>query len=181
MPHNSQPELWRDLFVMFGGAAASLIGLLFVVMSLYFNAIREGPNYNLAATIHAARNNTYHLLTVFVTSVLALTPQPPFALGVELVGLHLFGLRLPALFTYQHYIKNHGNFPIAMVATISSGYSLGAIGGVGLILHAGWALFLVTASCTLLVVRTVLTAWMLMFERRQHEVANSKMNAARAG
>ncbi|HEY7851472.1 MAG TPA: hypothetical protein VIB82_00755 [Caulobacteraceae bacterium] len=166
----NQPEAWRELFVMLGAAAATLVGLLFVVMSLYFNSIRHNPDYDITATVHAARNNTYHLLTVMLTAVAMLTPQPPAMLGVELIGLHLFGLRLPILFTYTHFIEHRGGFPFSMIVTISAGYLLGAAGGLALIGHCGWAPYLVTVSCATLLVRSVLTAWMLMFGRR-HEAA----------
>ena len=160
-----QPEAWRDLFEMIGAAAATLVGLLFVVMSLYFNSIRLNPDYDINATVHAARNNTYHLLTVMVTAVAILTPQPPAVLGAELIVFHLFGLRLPILFTYTHFIEHRGGFPFSMIVTISAGYLLGAAGGAALIGGCGWGLYLVTASCAILLVRSVLTAWMLMFGR----------------
>ena len=124
-----EPELWRDLFVMLGGAAAALVGLLFVVMSLYFNAFRASPDYDMGATVHAARNNTYHLLTVLVSAALVLSPQPAPLLGAELVVLHLFGLRLPILFTGRHFVEHHGGFPVSMIVTISAGYLAGAAGG----------------------------------------------------
>jgi len=160
-----QPELWHDVFVMMGSAAAALVGLLFVVMSLYFHAIRAAPDYDLGATIHAARNNTYHLLTVMVTAALILIPQAALPLGAELAVLHLFGLRLPVLFTYTHFFRNRGGFPFAMITTIVTGYGLGAASGAAFILRSGWAPYLAATSCIILVVRSVLTAWMLMFER----------------
>ena len=166
-----QPEVWRDLFVMIGTSAASLVGLLFIVMSLHIGAIRDRPDYNMGATIHAARNNTFHLLTVLVTAVLVLAPQPPRILGAELVALHLFGLRLPITFTYRHFIENHGGFPISMIVTISTGYMLGAVGGLALIGNAGWGFYLVSASCITILVRSVLTAWMLMFGDRRADAA----------
>ncbi len=162
-----RPEIWRDLFVMVGGAAAALVGLLFIVMSLYFNAIRNNSDYSMSATVHAARNNTYHLLTVMITSALVLAPQPPHILGIELVFIHLFGLRLPVLFTYTHFVAHRGGFPLNMTLTIGAGYLLGVAGGITLIVHPSWGLYPVAASCVILLVRTVLTAWMLMFERRR--------------
>jgi len=164
MANTYQPEVWRDLFVMLGTAAATLVGLLFVVMSLYFNAIRERPDYRIGATTQAARNNTLHLLTAMVTAALMLAPQPMPLLGGELVALHLFGLRLPILFTFRHFITNRGGFPVSMIAMISTGYLLGAAGGAALIGQAGWGVYLVAASCVLILVRSVLTAWILMFD-----------------
>jgi hypothetical protein len=166
MAQGYQPEIWRDLFEMIGGAAAALVGLLFVVMSLYFNALRESPDYGMAATVHAARNNTYHLLTTLVSAAAVLTPQPAPFLGAELIALHLFGLRLPILFTRKHFIENKGGFPISMIITISTGYMMGAAGGAALVVGRGWGLYLAAGSCVILLVRSVLTAWMLMFGTR---------------
>jgi hypothetical protein len=165
MANSFQPEIWHDVFVMMGSAAAALVGLLFIVMSLYSNAIHGKPDYDMGATIQAARNNTYHLLTVMVTAALVLIPQPMLPLGAELAALHLFGLRLPVLFTYTHFIQNRGGFPFSMVATIAAGYGLGAAGGAAFAMHSGWAPYFVSVSCIVLVVRSVLTAWLLMFGR----------------
>jgi len=107
---------------------------------------------------------------VLIASLLVLAPHPPYILGIELIFIHLFGLRLPIFFTYTHMIKRSAGFPLAITATIGAGYLLGAAGGVALMAHASGGLYLVAASCVILLVRTVLTAWMLMFERR-HVVA----------
>jgi hypothetical protein len=156
------PEVWRDLFAMVGAAAAALIGLLFIVMSLHVNATRGSLDYDMTVTINTARNNTYHLLAVLVTSVLVLAPQPPEILGIELVFINLFGLRLPIFFM----IKHSGRFHLSITLPIGGGYLLGAAGGITLMTHPSWGLYLVAASCVILLVRTVLTAWTLMFERR---------------
>ena len=167
MTNGFLPDAWRDFFIMVGGSAASLVGLLFVVMSLHIDAIRRHPNHHEAqATIQAARNNTYHLLTALVTACCLLVPQPPQLVGAELLAAHLFGLRLPVLFTYTHFIRNSAGFPFSMIVTISTGYLLGAAGGVALIGGAAWGLYLAAASLIIILVRSVLTAWILMFERR---------------
>jgi hypothetical protein len=177
MPNAFLPEIWHDLFVMMGSAAAALVGLLFIVMSLYSNAIHGKPDYDLGATIHAARNNTYHLLTVMVTAALILIPQATLPLGAELAAIHLFGLRLPVFFSYTHFIRNRGGFPVSMITTIVAGYGLGAAGGAAFAMHSGWAPYLVSASCIILVVRSVLTAWMLMFERPHHDARGVNKSA----
>jgi hypothetical protein len=53
-----------------------------------------------------------------------------------------------------------------MIVTISTGYLLGALGGAALAAGHGWGLYPVSASSAILLVRSVLTAWMLMFGRR---------------
>jgi modulator of FtsH protease len=162
------PEDWRDLFVMIGTAAGALVGLLFVVISLHIERIIERSDVNMRMTVEGARNNTYHLLTVLIEAAVVLAPQPPWAMGAELVALNLFGLRLPltivATYVRQNVtISERGGFPMRLVLTVVAAYLLGAAGGVAVAARAPWALYLVALSCMIKLVRTVLTAWMLMF------------------
>jgi len=168
MEFDYRPEAWRDLFVMIGGAAGALVGLLFIVMSLHFDKVARRSDANMRVTIEGGRNNTYHLLTVLVEAAAVLTPQPMVLLGAELIGLNLFGLRLP-LTIIRRYLGQHitiserGGFPTRLIATVIALYLTGAVGGAALALGQGWGLYLVAAACVLKMVRTVLTAWMLMF------------------
>jgi hypothetical protein len=161
-------EPWRDVFVMLGSSAGALVGLLFIVMSLHFERIRLRSDANTRITIDGGRNNTYHLLTVLVEAGLVLTPQPMALIGAELIAVNLFGLRLPLTITLTYFRQNvtiseRGRFPTAVILTIIAAYLLGVAGGGVLLSLRSWGLYLVAASCMLKVVRTVLTAWMLMF------------------
>jgi hypothetical protein len=163
-----RPEAWRDLYVMIGTSAGALVGLLFIVMSLHFDKISERSDDNMRLTIEGGRNNTYHLLTVLIEAALILTPQPINFLGAELIAINLFGLRLPLTIIYKYVnkpitISERGGFPTALIATIIVAYLIGAVGGVLLVERLAWGLYLVTAACIVKLVRSVLTAWMLMF------------------
>jgi hypothetical protein len=162
------PEPWRDLFVMVGAAAGTLVGLLFVVVSLHLDRIAKRTDANMRVTVEGARNNTYHLLTVLIEAGLVLTPQPLALLGAELVAVNLFGLRLPLVIIRRYLgqgitISERRGFPTRLIATIIAAYLLGAAGGAALLFSQQWGLYLVAASCMTKLVRTVLTAWMLMF------------------
>jgi len=166
-----QPELWRDLFVMLGSAAGALVGLLFVVVSLHFGRITETVDYNMRVTLDGARFNTMHLLTVLVEAAAILTPQPLPWLGIELIALNLFGLRLPLIIIWRYAdkhitISQRGGFPTALIATIMAAYLAGAAGGAVLFVRPNWGLFLVALSCVTKIVRSVLTAWCSCSERR---------------
>jgi hypothetical protein len=81
-------------------------------------------------------------------------------------------LRLPIGFTYRHFkrdisVDHRRGFPMDTILTIAAGYLLGAVGGVGLMAGADGAMYLVTASCVIIIVRSVLTAWGLLFGRAQ--------------
>ena len=168
MESTFKPELWHDLFIMIGTAAGSLVGLLFIVMSLHLDRISERTDYNMRATIEGAYFNTIHLLVVLAEAAVVLTPQPLAFAGAELIVLNLFGLRGPLAFSWKYFdkqirISHRGGFPTGLIATIILAYLMGIAGGVAVIGAIEWSLTLVAASCVIKIVRAVLTAWMLMF------------------
>jgi hypothetical protein len=168
MESTYEPELWHDLFVVIGTSAGALVGLLFIVVSLHLDKINERADHNVRATIDGARYNTIHLLVVLVEAAVVLTPQPLSFVGVELIAINIFGLRGPLAFAYK-YLNKHitisprGGFPTGLILTIIAAYLLGVAGGVAAFRLLDWSLYLVAASCVIKIVRSVLTAWMLMF------------------
>ncbi len=167
MENAYQPELWRDLYVMLGTSAGALVGLLFVFTSLHLDEIVNNPVFRLRA-----RNNTLHLLIMLVQAALILTPQPMAILGAELVAVNLFGLRLPLSFTYKYFFRSKGSrsaFPIYPFVTYTSCYLLGIAGAAGLIAHANWGMYLVTASYVTILVAVALNAWTIMLGVGQTE------------
>ena len=110
---------------------------------------------------------------------MALAPQSQMAFGLELIAINLFGLRLPIGFTLTWIGKNirvdsRGGFPVHTILTIAAGYVLGVAGGVAVLTGMDWSLLAVAGSCVLLVVRTVLTAWGLLFGARQASAPPTK-------
>lgn len=163
-----RPELWRDLFVMIGTSAGALVGLLFIVVSLHIDKISELSDDNMRMTIEGARFNTIHLLTVLIEAAAVLTPQPLAFLGAELIALNLLGLRLPLTIIYKYFDKHvtisaRGGFPTLLIATIIAAYLMGVVGGAALFAGHGAGLYLVVVSCLTKIVRSVMTAWVLMF------------------
>jgi len=170
---------WHELFLMLGSTAGVIVGLLFIVMSLHLDKIKGQVDDNLKLTMEGSRNNNYHLLTVLIGASLVLAPQPIHFLGAELILLNLYGLRLPLNILYRYSRRNitiskGKGFPYGTIATIISGYLLGAAGGFALTQHAEWGMYLVSASLLILIVRSVLTAWMFMFVRTQTHLDEAK-------
>ena len=168
----SQAEAWRDLFVMIGSCAGALVGLLFVVVSLHFDKISDLPDHNMRVTMQGARFNILHLLTVLLEAAVLIAPQPLAWAAVQLIVLNLIGLRLPLTIIAKYADKNitiseRGRFPTILIATIIGADLLGAAGGAALFADAFWGLYLVTAAMLIKVVRSVLTAWMLIFAIRR--------------
>jgi hypothetical protein len=75
-PYDLEP--WHDLFVMVGGVAGALIGLLFVAISINLDRIITGANLPRRALETVAV-----LVAILTVAVLGLVPQPGWAIGVE--------------------------------------------------------------------------------------------------
>ena len=75
-PYDLEP--WHDLFVMVGGVAGALIGLLFVAISINLDRIITGANLPRRALETLAV-----LVSILTVAVLGLVPQPGWAIGIE--------------------------------------------------------------------------------------------------
>lgn len=74
-----RPELWRDFFVMVGGAAAVLTGLVFVSISLNIDVIARDETHR-----HRAIGTLAGFSSVFMTCALVLMGgQDHMAIGIE--------------------------------------------------------------------------------------------------
>jgi predicted MFS family arabinose efflux permease len=175
-----QPELWRDLFVVLGSSSAALIGLLFIATWLHLDEIVSNPVLR-----RRAYNNTRYLLIVFVEAVLLLLPQPIFMLSAELVAINLFGLWLPLINTYRYFHNNkedrgYTGFVLSRAIIFSAGFLLGAAGGAMLVERLNWGIYLLTASCIVVLVTVVLNSWSIMLGvGRAEEIKKSNRGKAR--
>ena len=157
------PEPWRDLFVMLGSSATALLGLLFVVLTIHLQTVKEDLDFRLRT-----RNNSYHLLNVFILSALLLAPLPATLLGTAVALVCLYGLRLPIVVTWYLYrqdaaVRAHKSLWLGSVLTIVTAYTLGIAGGIALFAGSNRSFALVATACVVLMVRAVLSSWALMF------------------
>jgi hypothetical protein len=83
-------EGWHDFYLMVGTAAATLVGLLFVSLSLNVDMITREENADLR--VLAAQTFT-SFISVLMFAVLFLIPrQEPQGLGLPLLGIGGYGL-----------------------------------------------------------------------------------------
>jgi hypothetical protein len=162
MKNAYQPELWQNVFVVLGSSSAALIGLLFIATSLHLDEIINNPILRRRAS-----NNTRYLLVTFVEALLILIPQPMPILGAELVAVNLFGLSRPLINIYNYFRNKKGFVQAgatiyrAIIFVIS--FLLGTAGGAAILIERlNLGIYLVTASCIILVVTIVLNAWSIM-------------------
>jgi hypothetical protein len=148
---------------MLGSSAIALLGLLFVVLTIHRHTVKQDRDFSLRA-----RNNAYHLLNVFTVSALLLAPLPAVFVGILVALVSLYGLRLPIGVTWHLYrqdpaIRERKPFWIGAVVTIGLAYAIGIVGGAALITGSYWGLPMVATCCVVLMIRTALSSWALMF------------------
>ena len=85
---------WHDFYMVTGGAAATLVGLLFVGLSLHLRVVVSRPEVRSLASVTLANFGLVLLIAVF-----ALIPQEPKGFSYELIisGAVTVGLVLPGL------------------------------------------------------------------------------------
>lgn len=158
------PEAWHDLFVMSGGAAAALAGLIFVAVSLNHEAILEIP----ALPALAARTLSI-LVAAVLLSVAALTPgQTGVALGIEVL---VIGLALAAI-VLGTTLRNLGTSTLRRWRASLVGLALVAsvptvVAGASLLTGVGGGLYWLTAQLLAGTVVAVYYGWILLIEIRR--------------
>lgn len=153
-----QLDVWHDLWVMLGGAAAALTGLLFVAVSINLDRIIHGQGLP-----RRAAETLVILVNTVVLAALGLTPQRPEALGAEalalaalILALTVARLRLPdptplRLQTIRVMILAVVGVPLLF-------------GGASLLLGAGGGLYWLLAASLSALAGAVFNAWVLLIE-----------------
>lgn len=161
------PEAWHDFYIMTGGAAAALTGLVFVAVSLHLHAVLGNPFHR-----GRAESTLLALMTVVLLSGAVLIPgQPTAALGGEVV---LIGLASPSYSVWGmvHLVRRHrvGSTvelvvgPSIEVVVGLVGASLAILGGVSLIGGTGGGLWLLLPGAAIALGSSVWNAWRLMVD-----------------
>ena len=154
------PEQWNNFFVMVGGGAAALAGLIFVAMSINLEII-------IRNTTH--RNRAINMLTgftaVFMACSLALIGNQPLgALGLEWFVLWLIAT---AIFIrgYVRAIRS-GMSSIGLDTPRLAGgtmcYFAEVVGAIFLILGHGAGLYIAAFATVVLFAFLISGAWLLM-------------------
>lgn len=156
-PYDLEP--WHDLFVMVGGVAGALIGLLFVAISINLDRIIAGANLPRALETVAV------LVAILTVAVLGLVPQPGWAIGVETLLL-AGGVLILVVRRLRHLggpieQRRFRSVPAVVLAT----FALPLVAaGLTLILGAGGGLYWLVPAMVLGFGGAVLNAWVLLVE-----------------
>jgi modulator of FtsH protease len=170
-----QLQIWQNFYMLLGGASATLVGLMFIAITLQSGRWTTEDRPILHASFNAFLSPTFiHFVYVLVTALVVLIPTlSETALGVLLVTAGLGSLghiarNLP--FLRERYragtIDRSDVVWYSMMPSI--GYILYLDGGAGLLMAAGRgaaatpALNALAAASVLLVVIGVRNAWDLV-------------------
>lgn len=159
------PADWHDFYVMTGGAAAALAGLLFVAMSLHAREIMANPFYS-----NRAIGTLMSLASQLLISGAVLIPgQPVWLLGVEVEAAALLFTAFiaiqimnrgqdapPVASTWTHRTMEFGGGTLWIV--------LFNVAGVSLLLRAGGGLYLLAAVMFFMFAWNIYIAWVLITE-----------------
>jgi len=83
-------EYWHDFYIMIGTAAATLMGLLFVSLSI--NAEKVAPKGNKDLRVLAAQTFTSFICMLLFAVLFLIPKQGPLGLGIPLLGIDAIGL-----------------------------------------------------------------------------------------
>jgi hypothetical protein len=152
--------LWRDYFVMVGGGAASLAGLVFVAMSLHLTEIVSDASHR-----HRARTILTALTTVFIRCGLVLMGgQRARVVGIEIFVV-VVGVEVLVLRSLSQAVKGSGAAQHAVVSR-TLGYTACLVieqtGAVILFFRHAWGLYAIGVGMMASILFIVSGAWLLL-------------------
>ena len=160
---------WHDFYLMVGTAAATLIGLLFVSLSLNAAEITRGHNADLRAL---AAHTFGNFISVLMFAVVFLIPdQVPRGLGLPLLGIGAYGLYS----TLQHLLETRRTRSrIWRKGGVALRFAVPVLCFTALLIIAVWVLlgrtdvlYWLVSVMILLLVTASLNAWDLLLGLRQ--------------
>ena len=156
--------LWHDFNVALVTAAAGLLGLLFVALSLHIRAMSEPRNAELRSV---ARSVFLGYVVALAFGFLGLLPQSLWWFGVELVVLNL-GAVVPFSAAARSGLRASGVGYSRRVTVVQFIAGFGLFGAsfaaaIGVAVGAGWALFLIAGLAVVALLWGVFNTWELIF------------------
>lgn len=150
------PELWNSFFMMVGGGAAALTGLIFVAMSLKLQDMASDATHK-----YRSINTLAGLTAIFVECGLVLMPgQNHIAIGIELLLIAVIGA---IIFWYGfHQAFKFGSHPSKQRLRIGSFlYIAELLGALMLISGSIVGLYIAAVAIVMIVAFMISAAWLL--------------------
>jgi hypothetical protein len=156
------PHVWDNFFILAGGAAATLIGLLFVTVTV------GGTGFSTSSIVHGTRGfltpALIHLVSVLILALAVLVPwSSAWPIGVIFGFGGLMGLAYQfAVVVRRHRVGLvlldwHDWLPYVGVPALGSASVVA--GAVGLVAEKSFAPYAIAGATTLLLFAGVYSAW----------------------
>lgn len=160
-PFQRALDEWQSVYVLIGGMAATLTGLLFVAVSLGVRMIMSTDNPQLRTS--AIRTFNQFLLIMEISIIMLIPRQTPTTLGVSVAVLALLAVVITVWSSRDVLTKGvtHGRRQAALANIM---FALMIVGGVVLALYGETALFLILSLMIALLISSVFEAWGLLVE-----------------
>jgi hypothetical protein len=156
--------LWHDFNVALVTAAAGLLGLLFVALSIHIRALNDRRNAELRSV---ARTVFLGYVVALAFGFFALLPQSLVAFGLELIGLNLVGLVFFAGAARSGLRATGVGFDRRVtMGQFAAGFVLIAVsltGAIGVTVGETWAIYLTAGIAILSLLWGVFNTWELIF------------------
>jgi len=157
---------WHDFYMVVGTASATLVGLLFVSLSLNPHVIAAGEGSSLR--VLATQTFANFLLVLMIAVVFLIPKQGRLGLGLPLLGLGVYGLYLTlrrlllARRSAAHPWRKGG---IARHVGAAAICNLGLLGvAVSALLGSAAGLYWLIPVILILIYEAVLNAWHLLLQ-----------------
>lgn len=165
MNYAYDPQSWQNFYVMTGGSAAALTGLLFVAMSLHARTITSHPVY-----FNRAVGTLMSLTTQLLIAGAVLVPgQSLTALGVEVEAAALFFLvtTIRAILLFNRHRAKLRYRQVRSVIELIGGsiwLVLFVTSGLSLITRAGGGFYVLAVVMAFMFGWNIYIAWTLITE-----------------
>jgi len=152
---------WSDFDVVTGGAAAALVGLLFVAVTMRIDAISRAPDLRS----RAAQTLTLFVLALSVAVVMTVPAQPNWALGVELLAIAVLAAVTMLALNRRAEKVSHTD-PIASLLDRfgPNATTVILIGAAGILAVTGvsWGVYLLVPAELAALIGGVISAWLFL-------------------
>jgi hypothetical protein len=153
------PEAWHDFYVMVGGAAAVLTGLIFVAVSVHVRPVLGDPWHR-----GRAASSLIALTSVVLIAGAVLTPGQPVAwLGVEVIAVSAV-TPIRNLRGIPHLPSSGRTRASLELAAGIVGAGVAILAGISLVAGRGPGLWLLVPSAGLALATSLANAWRLMVD-----------------
>ena len=159
------PQSWQGFYVMVGGAAAALTGLLFVAMSLHAKTITQHPFFGARAT-----GTLMSLTAQLLIAAAVLVPGLPLVLlgvAVEATAIFFLVTTVTAVLRIEPSSRPASRTRLRTVAEITGGTTwlvLFIASGISLLAHAGGGFYILAAVMAFMFAWNIYLAWTLITE-----------------